>query len=700
MNKERCKQYKEIIKKQSVDRKTTMLLEQYSEFKEKRRKLIEKNKEESLQVKEQPASQYADNFDKYKSIYNLSSSANEKPFKINLNVQSNDVKIRCNDVSESVVDDNSLLPKFEQWFAEYQNNNNKLVDEVRGWIVDSNVPQETADKLLKILNKRIKVDMPKTSKTLLQSNITFDIKPMKVSKDSIGEFYYFGINQKLKDTVNVDLHDSGILELMVHIDGISPFKSSTVTVWPILCKVYTKEDNYEPFTVAVFAGDGKPETAEDYLCDFVKEINELQKTGILIHDRLFQLRIKYFICDTPARSFVKCIVGHCAFAACERCKVRGIKVDKVTVFLDTSAEKINDGGFRSFEDPECHTFASPLIYIQPPINIVQQFILDPMHLLYLGCTKRLLEYLLKSDSRHTVRLSASLKSELSRRTKSINSDIPEEFPRKMRCTSDYSKYKAVEFKFFALYAAPVVLKKLVSDEVYNSFMLFTTACRLMTCSDPLPHVPMARRYFKEFVDTAPQIYGSSFLSLNVHNLIHLCDDVETTRCNFNELSAFCFESYLGSVSSMLRSPTHIVAQYCRRVLEKEKFATVLSNASSETKVLIQRKNKIIKLKFNGMILSSSHPNNTVLLKDWSVAVISQFICDSSEIQVEVKKYLRKNALFQSPCDSELFNIWEVDHLSSSITTVHLEKVLQKFVNFQIIYSTEEATKNVVVPLLH
>ncbi|XP_016844541.2 uncharacterized protein LOC107981994 [Nasonia vitripennis] len=392
MNQERCKQYKEKLKKQSAARKKQLLLEQYSDFKEKRRKLIEKNKEESLQVNKQLASQHANILNKYSSILFAEKKCLIKPS--DECSTTNVVKFRCRNVSESVVDnDNS---KLEQWFAEYKNNNNQLVDEVRVWIVDNNVPQEKANKLLQILNKRININMPKTTKTLLQSNTEFDIKPMKVSEDSMGEFYYFGIEQKLKNTVNVDLHDSGILELIVHIDGISPFKSSTVTVWPILCKVYSKGDDYEPFTVSVFAGDGKPESAEEYLCDFVKEINKLQKNGI-------------FICDSPARSFVKCIVGHCAFAACERCKVRGKKVDKVTVFLDTNAEKITGVGFRSFEDPECHTSPSFLMQIQPPINIVQQFILDPMHLLYLGCTKILLEYLLQLDTRHTVRLSANLK---------------------------------------------------------------------------------------------------------------------------------------------------------------------------------------------------------------------------------------------------------------------------------------------------
>ena len=102
-----------------------------------------------------------------------------------------------------------------------------------------------------------------------------------------------------------------------------------------------------------------------------------------------------------------------------------------------------------------------------------------MHLLYLGCAKRLMENLL-SPSSHKARLGPSHKNELNRRSKLIKADIPEEFPRKIRAVEHHSRYKAVEFKFFALYAAAVLLKKLVPDKLYNHFMLFTTACRLLS----------------------------------------------------------------------------------------------------------------------------------------------------------------------------------------------------------------------------
>lgn len=187
-----------------------------------------------------------------------------------------------------------------------------------------------------------------------------------------------------------------------------------------------------------------------------------------------------------------------------------------------------------------------------------------MHLLYLGCTKRILEYLL-SPSKHKIRFSAAEKNELERRTVLIYSNIPDEFPRKLRPSKDWSKYKAVEHRFLTLYTAPVIFKELGSDALYKHLMLFSVGCRLMSSDNALLNITAARQYFKCFVEQAPELFRPTFMSLNVHNLIHICDDVENMNCNFNEISAFAFESYLGKISSFLRSPTHVVAQYCRRL---------------------------------------------------------------------------------------------------------------------------------------
>lgn len=320
-----------------------------------------------------------------------------------------------------------------------------------------------------------------------------------------------------------------------------------------------------------------------------------------------------------------------------------------------------------------------------------------MHLLYLGCTKRILEFLLGSSTKHKNRLNASMKDELQRRSKEIQGDIPDEFPRKMRSTNDHSRYKAVEFKFFALYAAPFLLKKIVSKEVYEHLLLFTTSCRLLSDKNPVPHVTQVRRDLIKFVDDASKYFGSTFVSLNVHNLIHVPDDVENTGCNLNELSAFPFESYLGNMTSFMRSPRHLVAQYGRRLFEQETHVKSVPSISEEIETLLETKKGIVKISYKGMILAVNDPNSTVLLHNGNVVKIIEFQKVDNKINILYRKYLKKLSVIDKSND---LNIWEVKKLSSDILVSSIEKISKKFVLFNINFSSSEERRLFVIPFLH
>lgn len=572
-----------------------------------------------------------------------------------------------------------------------------VVDKIREWVVNCKIPHKHADKLLKILKANVLPNIPACTTTLLKNSIKCNKETMIVSDGTIGEFCYFGIKERLEKTVDPRNHDANILELIINIDGVSPFKSSTVTMWPTLCKVYTKEDVYKPFSASVYAGHGKPKSAADYLDKFVEEINSLQATGVNVNEKHFEVRIKFFSCDCPARSFLKCVLGHTAFKGCERCKVLGEKKDFVTVFLQTNAEKKTDSDFRAFEDADYHTGASLLTLIEPKINMLNQFVLDPMHLLYLGCMKRILEFWLGSSSNYKSRLSATMKEELQRRSKEIQKDIPDEFPRKMRPINDSGKYKAVEYKFFAQYAAMFLLKKILPKEQYEHLLLFTMSCRLLSAKDPLHHVDQVRQNLIKFVNDAPHIFGSTFVSLNIHNLIHVPDDVEYTGCNLNELSAFTFESYLGNMTSLMRSPLNLVAQYNRRLFEQENYAEKVTSIPNKVVTLVATKQKIVKISYKGMILSINDPNSTFLTPDGNVAEIIEFCRASSSVNIKYKMYLKKLPVIPQYNDQ---NIWEVKKLSSDILFSSLEKVSKKLIKFKMNFSSSEEKRFFVIPFLH
>lgn len=93
---------------------------------------------------------------------------------------------------------------------------------------------------------------------------------------------------------------------------------------------------------------------------------------------------------------MKSWISHVAFAACERCIVVGGKVDNNTVFLFTNEPKITDADFRAFKYTDRHIDTSLCTEIEPPVNMINQFVLDPIHLAYLNVVAGILEYFLSS----------------------------------------------------------------------------------------------------------------------------------------------------------------------------------------------------------------------------------------------------------------------------------------------------------------
>lgn len=153
-----------------------------------------------------------------------------------------------------------------------------------------------------------------------------------------------------------------------------------------------ESDIYKPFTVALYSGTHKPKRLEEFVDKFICEINELLCNGLIIEQTHFSVKIKTFICDTPARPYLKCVKGHMSFDGCKRCHVKGKKHENTTVFLDIHCNKRTDIGFRNFTDVNHHTGVSALIYVEPNINMINHFVLDPMHLFDEGVMKRLLDF--------------------------------------------------------------------------------------------------------------------------------------------------------------------------------------------------------------------------------------------------------------------------------------------------------------------
>jgi hypothetical protein len=449
--------------------------------------------------------------------------------------------------------------------------------ELADWATTHNVAHATLSDLLLIIRKWIP-ELPKDPRTLLSTPRESD-----VSVVAGGSYFYFGLQKTLNNVIDtyklVHELDNEQLSLLVNIDGIPLFKSCNTTLWPILCTV--KEfPSVVPFAVALYCGSCKPSSVDSYLHDFVSELKLLIANGIVLNNRSYRLSIYAIICDAPARSLFKCIKGHCGYNSCERCIQAGKWIKKMT-FPFVKSPLRTDSDFNEMTHSAHHTGRSP--FCDVPVAMVTQWPLDYMHLVCLGVVRRLIMLWVKGPRSINVKLSMQQLSVISDRMVSLRCYIPREFARKPRSLVEVSNWKATEFRLFLLYVGPVVLLDILPEVRYINFLTLSVAIRLCLTPNVCARlVDYAERLLLHFVETFSSIYGEGQLVYNVHGLLHLVDDVRLYG-SLDNVSAFQFESYLGTLKKKVRSPRNPVTQIIRRISEENAHRRI-SKEVSETPI--------------------------------------------------------------------------------------------------------------------
>lgn len=118
-----------------------------------------------------------------------------------------------------------------------------------------------------------------------------------------GKYWYNGIENCLKEVLSQMISDlPTCIFLSFNIDGLPVANSTKNEFWPILCKIDGMD--VAPLVIAIFFGSSKP-CLELFLRPFVNELIKLLQDGLLIQRQIVPIKIRCFICDTPARCFIK-----------------------------------------------------------------------------------------------------------------------------------------------------------------------------------------------------------------------------------------------------------------------------------------------------------------------------------------------------------------------------------------------------------
>lgn len=109
------------------------------------------------------------------------------------------------------------------------------------------------------------------------------------------------------------------MSLDIGIDGISIFNSATLQGWPIIGRINNVKFPVL-FLIGFFIGPGKPLSFDTFLTPFCDEVDLIDSlSGILINDKRVPLKIRCFVCDSSARSYVTNTHHHNAIHGCHKC---------------------------------------------------------------------------------------------------------------------------------------------------------------------------------------------------------------------------------------------------------------------------------------------------------------------------------------------------------------------------------------------
>jgi hypothetical protein len=297
--------------------------------------------------------------------------------------------------------------------------------------------------------------------------------------------------------------------------------------------------------VGVYFGVKKPESSNIFIRPLVAELNDILQSHFSYNERTFNITLKWIICDTPAKKFVKNSIGATGYYSCDNCTTRGqySQQAKTVVFPEMDAPRRTDTSFRNRTQEE-HHHEQQSEFESLPIDIILKFTLDSLHVLYKGVGLKLLIVLQSGPL--NFRISIANQNELSNLLIDVGKYVPSDFQRKPRAFHHIRLWKATEIRFFLIYLVPLVLPQFVSDGAVMDLYLCLHLIAILLNSDNL--VPNQHSLIDSlvamFYTRIGDLFGPDFFSLIVHCLQHLCEDYHR-HGSVEKFSTFQMKTLIG-----------------------------------------------------------------------------------------------------------------------------------------------------------
>lgn len=174
-------------------------------------------------------------------------------------------------------------------------------ESIKIWALKNKITHVALNEVSVIINELIPGILPRDSRTVLRTPKEITIKNIEG-----GQYWHNGVAKPLQKILENWIDAPDIISLNINVDGLPIFKSSSNEFWPILCNIF-ENPKIRPFVVGIYFGKGKPRNVNDFFEDFVHEMNILLEEGLHVQplEKKVKIKIRCFICDSPARAYIK-----------------------------------------------------------------------------------------------------------------------------------------------------------------------------------------------------------------------------------------------------------------------------------------------------------------------------------------------------------------------------------------------------------
>lgn len=584
------------------------------------------------------------------------------------------------------------------------------------WAVTFHITNISLSALLKILKTHKCFNhIPVDARTVLKTKLSNDKQIQCIPP---GKYYHFGIENGLNNSFkNFPQFVDDIIKIVIGIDGLPLTKSSSSSFWPILGYISNFSNKSKVFLIGLYWGKEKPHDSNLFLKDMVNEMKELYKTGYKTSNGLKKVILDLFCCDSPAKSFILKTKSHNGFYSCTRCNIEGFYLNNRVCFPDIEFTKKNHLNFLNRTCEEYHVTESVSVLTElPEIDMVFDFSLDYMHLACLGVVKKLVLLWLGGikGSPISVRLPGKKSLDISQHLLLLKSSMTSDFSRFPRGLNELPRWKATEFRLFLLYTAPIVLRGVLTEELYLHFISLHISFRiLLVPNNSVTRIKFVEKLLSYFVEKFGIIYGKHFMSHNIHGLLHIVDDYRRFG-PLDESSCFPFENYMKTLKKMIRKHEKPLEQVVKRYQELVTFSTEppMSDFISNTIAFKKPHNngplvdnyvtsqfKVVMINNIKININSNTDCYIGITKEKKLNIFKVFnICYFQNTGKHVfiaKLFNNIEPLYNKPINSLKLGIAVVSDLSESFVFIDVDHTIQKYIIFN-----SHNKEQMAFPILH